>query len=78
VVSGAESDGNRGVEKHLPGATPDPHWTVYVSALGTPLIAAVAAIIAGWSAYRQWRTARDSLRFDLFEKRLTLTTEFGI
>jgi len=45
---------------------PDPYWTAYVSALGPPLIAAIVAVIA----YRQWRTANNRLKFDLFEKRL--------
>ena len=48
---------------------PDPHWLVYFSALGTPIVALIAA---GWGAliaYRQWHTARDRFRLDLFDKR---------
>jgi hypothetical protein len=46
-----------------------PHWTTYVQAISTPIIAAIAAGFAGMIAYRQWRTARDKLKMDLFDKR---------
>ena len=42
------------------------HWTQYISAVGIPVIAVTAA----WIAFRQSQTARDKLKFDLFEKRM--------
>jgi hypothetical protein len=47
-----------------------PLWVEYAKALGAPIVALVAALIAGSIAYRQWRTARNKLKLDLFEKRL--------
>lgn len=47
----------------------DPHWTAYLSALGTPIIALIAGGWAGYIAWRQWRTAQNRLRLDLFDKR---------
>jgi len=44
----------------------------YVQALGPSFVAVIAAIIAGYIALRQWWTARDKLRFDLFEKRFNI------
>ena len=44
----------------------NPHWTAYISALTLPAIAVVASLIA----YRQWRTAQNKLKLDLFEKRM--------
>ena len=41
----------------------------YVQALAPTFVAIVAAGIAGYIAFRQWRTAHDRLSFDLFEKR---------
>jgi hypothetical protein len=46
--------------------TVTPNWTTYLSALLTPLIAIVAVYIA----IRQWKTAHDKLKIDLFDKRL--------
>jgi hypothetical protein len=43
----------------------DPHWTSVLSALITPVVAIVVVYIA----YRQWLTAKDKLKLDLFEKR---------
>ena len=45
-----------------------PFWFQIIQGLG-PL--AIAAMV-GYVAYRQWRTARDRLRFDLFEKRYVI------
>jgi len=42
-------------------------WSV-LSGLLTPLL----AVIAGYIAYRQWRTAHHRLRFDLFDRRLAI------
>lgn len=45
-----------------------PHWTSFVTALLVPIIALFGAFIA----YRQWRTAREKLKLDLFEKRFSV------
>lgn len=42
------------------------HWTQYISAVGIPVIAAIAA----WIAFRQSQIARNKLKLDLFEKRM--------
>ena len=44
----------------------DVHWTAYVSAFGLPTVAVIAAVIA----YQQWKTARNKLKLELFEKRM--------
>ena len=46
----------------------DPHWTTYLAALLTPTIAVLGAFIA----YRQWRTAQNKLKHDLFERRFSV------
>ena len=46
-----------------------PLWLEYVKALGTPVAALVAAAVTGSFAYKQWKTARNKLKLDLFEKR---------
>lgn len=46
----------------------DPHWTQYLAALLTPTVAVFAVVIG----YRQWRTAQNKLKLDLFEKRLKI------
>ena len=43
-------------------------WTEVLSALLTPTIAVVVAIIA----YRQWRTAQTRLNLDLFDRRFAI------
>lgn len=48
---------------------PDPHWTAYVTALLTPLLTLSVAI---YIAVQQWRTARNKLKLDLFEKRFSI------
>jgi hypothetical protein len=52
-----------------PQLPPDVHWTSYGTALGAPFVALVAALIAGSIAYRQWKTAQNKLKMDLFDKR---------
>lgn len=42
-----------------------PIWVQVASALSTPAV----ALIVAWIAWRQWRTAREKLVLDLFEKR---------
>jgi hypothetical protein len=49
-----------------------PIWVEYVRALGTPVIALLAAVIAGVIAYRQSVTARNKLKLDLFDKRMEI------
>jgi hypothetical protein len=46
----------------------EPHWTAYVSALSVPVVAVFAACVA----YRQWRTAQNKLKYDLFDKRFKI------
>jgi hypothetical protein len=46
-----------------------PSWIQYIQALGPTIVAVVAAGIAGYIAWRQWRTANYRLSFDLYEKR---------
>lgn len=45
-----------------------PHWTTYISALLVPIVAIFGALIA----YRQWRTAQNNLKLDLFDRRLVV------
>jgi hypothetical protein len=49
-----------------------PIWLEYAKALGPSFVAVVAASIAGTIAYRQWRTAQNKLKLDLFEKRMAI------
>ena len=49
-------------------ATKTVHWTTYVTAFTTPVLALLGVLIA----HRQWATARDKLRLDLFERRLAV------
>jgi hypothetical protein len=49
--------------------TPLPFWVQYVEVLGPSFIALVAALFAGYIAYRQWRTGHYRFRLDMFEKR---------
>ena len=48
--------------------TCDPHWTTNISALLVPTVALLGLFIA----YRQWRTAQNKLKLELFEKRLAI------
>lgn len=49
-----------------------PLWVDYVKALGTPMVALLASVIAGFIANRQWKTARNKLKLDLFDKRIAI------
>lgn len=49
-----------------------PLYIEYIKALGPTIVALIAASIAGVIAYRQWKTARNKLKLDLFDKRLTI------
>ena len=42
------------------------HWTAYLTAFALPVLAGIGATIA----YRQWRTAQNKLKLDLFDKRM--------
>lgn len=44
------------------------HWTTSLSALLVPVVAVLGLLIA----YRQWRTAQNKLKFDLFERRFSV------
>lgn len=46
-----------------------PEWVQIVQALGPSTIAAAAFLITAYIAWRQWKTAHDKLRFDLFSRR---------
>ena len=50
----------------------DPHWTAYLTAISTPIVAILAALIAGGIAYKNWRTAQMKLKLDLFDKRISV------
>jgi hypothetical protein len=45
-----------------------PLWVLYVQALG-PTVSVIAALTAGYIALRQWWTAHDRLRVDMYERR---------
>ncbi|MDH4458704.1 MAG: hypothetical protein QE272_08395 [Nevskia sp.] len=49
-----------------------PRWVQITEAIAPPIIALVAAAIAGAISYRQWRTAKDKLKLDLFDRRLAM------
>lgn len=49
-----------------------PLWVEYVKALGTPTVALLASIVAAFIAYRQWRTARNKLKLDFFDRRMEI------
>lgn len=51
-----------------------PIWLEYIKAIGTPIVALFAALIAGWIAYRQWVTARNKLKLDFFDRRMAIYT----
>jgi hypothetical protein len=43
-----------------------------IQALGPTIVAIVVGLIAAYIAYRQWKTSHDKLRFDLFDRRLSV------
>lgn len=46
----------------------EPHWTAYLTAFLTPLVALISVYIA----WRQSKTTQNKLKFDLFEKRFAV------
>lgn len=48
--------------------SPQPEWIALLSALLTPVLAATAAYIA----WQQWRTNRNKLKLELFERRFAM------
>jgi len=56
-----------------PTAIADPHWTAYLTALMTPVVACIAA----WIAYRNYTTSRNKLKLDLFDRRYALYQELN-
>jgi len=49
-----------------------PDWVYWVQALGPTLAAIAIGIFAALIAWGQWRTARDKLKWELFERRLNV------
>jgi hypothetical protein len=49
-----------------------PYWIQSIQALGPSVVAVIAAAIAGYIAWRQWRTAHYRLSFDMYEKRFAV------
>lgn len=56
------------IAQQILSASSSPHWTAYVTALGVPMI----ALIAAWIAFRQWQIARNKLKLDLYDKRMAV------
>ena len=46
----------------------DPHWTTYLAALLTPIVAVLGSFIA----FRQWRLAQNKLKLELFDRRFSV------
>jgi hypothetical protein len=44
----------------------------YIQALGPSFVAVIAALIAGYIAWRQWQTANHRLRLDMYERRYAI------
>lgn len=55
--------------QHVTTQIPLPVWIEYTKALGAPIVAVLAALIAGVISSQQLRTTRNKLKLDLFEKR---------
>ena len=49
-----------------------PYWMQSVQALAPTIVAIIAALIASYIAWRQWRTAHYRLALDMFEKRFAV------
>lgn len=49
-----------------------PTWVEYIRALGTPIAALLGALFAAYFSFRQWRTAQNKLKLELFQKRLDI------
>jgi hypothetical protein len=49
-----------------------PEWERHVQALGPIVVAVIAALIAAYIALRQWWTAHDRLRLDMYERRFAI------
>jgi hypothetical protein len=45
-----------------------PHWTAYISSIAIPIV----AIFGAYIAYRQFKTAQNRLKYDLFDKRMAV------
>ncbi|KAF0805867.1 hypothetical protein A6D6_01923 [Alcanivorax xiamenensis] len=50
------------------GAMSEAHWTQILAAMLTPTV----AILGSYIAWRQWKTAENRLKFDLFERRFAV------
>jgi hypothetical protein len=62
------------VQQVIPQVHSLPIWLEYVRVLGTPVAAIFGAAIAGLIAYRQMLTARNKLKLELFDKRISVYT----
>jgi hypothetical protein len=49
-----------------------PNCIQYIQALGPTIVAIVVGVVAGYIAWRQWQTAHQRLRFDLYDKRFAV------
>jgi hypothetical protein len=49
-----------------------PMWLEIIKDVGPLFVALIAAAIASAIQYRQWRTANDKIRLDLFDRRLSI------
>ncbi|MGO9049424.1 MAG: hypothetical protein ACLP19_26065 [Xanthobacteraceae bacterium] len=49
-----------------------PYWVQYVQALAPAIVSVIAACIAGFIAWRQYKTAHYRLCLDMFEKRFAV------
>jgi hypothetical protein len=47
-------------------------WVQHAQALGPTVVAIIAAAIAGYIALRQWWTAHDRLRLDVYDRRFAV------
>jgi hypothetical protein len=56
-------------------ASCDPSLVSIIATFGTPIIAQLVGGFGGLIDYRQWRTARNRLKFDLFDRRLQIYEE---
>jgi hypothetical protein len=68
---------SKSVKGLMPMPSQLPFWLQYVQALGPTTVAVVVGAVAAYIAWRQWRTANDRLRFDLFEKRAAVYEAIG-
>jgi hypothetical protein len=54
-----------------------PLWIQYIQAIGPSFVAVIAALIAGYIALRQWKTAHTRVKLDLFHERFAIFEVLG-